>query len=92
MSRRRTEIEFDARAQAVVDFASETELDLREHGCSHPIFGVLDGAQWLLFAGAHTERHRRQLIGYQLQPDFPVAYTRVRRCLNASADAFTLAR
>lgn len=65
--------EFDTRAQAVVDFAAETDLDLREHGCSHPIFGVLDGAQWLLFAGAHTERHRRQLIGYQLQPDFPVA-------------------
>jgi hypothetical protein len=66
-------IEFDARAQGVADFAAQTDLDLRAYGASHPIFGVLDGVQWLLFAGAHTERHRRQLIGYQLLPDFPVS-------------------
>jgi hypothetical protein len=63
--------QFQANAQAVVDFAGGTDLDLRAHGCNHPIFGVMDGVQWLLFAGAHTERHRRQLIGYQLRSDFP---------------------
>ena len=63
--------ELEATAQALIDFADGTDLDLRVHGGSHPIFGVLDGVQWLLFAGAHTERHRRQLIGYQLQGDFP---------------------
>ncbi len=62
---------FATSAQAVIDFADGTDLDLRAHGCAHPVFGVMDGVQWLLFAGAHTERHRRQLLGYQRQPDFP---------------------
>ncbi len=34
-------------------------------------FGVMDGVQWLLFAGAHTERHRRQLLGFERRADFP---------------------
>ena len=29
----------------------------------HPVFGLMDGLQWVLFAAAHTERHRAQLIG-----------------------------
>jgi uncharacterized damage-inducible protein DinB len=35
----------------------------RTVGASHPIFGLLDGVQWLMFASAHIERHRAQLIG-----------------------------
>lgn len=37
--------------------------DLRSIGAVHPIFGLLDGVQWLMFSGSHTERHRAQLIG-----------------------------
>ena len=36
--------------------------DLRSVGAPHPIFGTLDGVQWLLFSGAHAERHRAQLV------------------------------
>jgi uncharacterized damage-inducible protein DinB len=62
---------FDATAAAVADWADSTDLDLRAFGAGHPIFGVLDGMQWLLFAAAHTERHRMQLVGYQKRADFP---------------------
>ena len=38
-------------------------LDLRTVGPAHPVFGLLDGVQWLLFCGAHIERHRAQING-----------------------------
>jgi hypothetical protein len=50
---------------------TDTDTDLRAHGASHPIFGTLDALQWLLFAQAHLERHRAQLIGLRMRPDFP---------------------
>ena len=62
---------FRASAQALIDWAAESELDLRSYGASHPVFGLMDGVQWLLFASAHTERHRRQLLGFQGQSDYP---------------------
>jgi hypothetical protein len=34
-------------------------------GAPHPAFGLLDGEQWLLFASAHLERHRAQLLAWQ---------------------------
>ena len=43
-------------------FAANT-LDLRTVGAAHAVFGLLDGVQWLLFCGAHIERHRAQIIG-----------------------------
>lgn len=56
---------FQASARALVGWAADTELDLRSYGASHTVFGLMDGVQWLLFASAHTERHRRQLLGFQ---------------------------
>jgi hypothetical protein len=43
--------------------ASRANDDLRSRALPHPFFGPLDGIQWLLFAAAHTERHRSQVIG-----------------------------
>lgn len=37
--------------------------DMRKKGEPHPKFGPLDGVQWALFAAAHTERHRSEMIG-----------------------------
>jgi hypothetical protein len=34
--------------------------DLRAFGAPHPLLGPLDGVQWLLFLGLHTDRHARQ--------------------------------
>lgn len=49
----------------IFTWADGVDADLRAYGVAHPIFGVLDGMQWLLFATAHTERHRAQIIGLQ---------------------------
>lgn len=54
------------RSVSAIREAIETaRYDLRTHGAAHPAFGMLDGVQWLLFSGAHTERHRSQLISLQ---------------------------
>jgi len=52
-----------ASVDAIASWARATSLDLRDVGVRHPVFGVLDGMQWLLFATAHVERHRAQAIG-----------------------------
>lgn len=37
--------------------------DMRRRVAAHPLFGPMDGVQWALFAAAHTERHRSEIIG-----------------------------
>ena len=53
---------FREHAAALSSWVEETALDLRAHGAPHPAFGLMDGIQWGLFAAAHMERHRSQLI------------------------------
>jgi hypothetical protein len=50
-------------ATPLLAWAEDIDADLRAFGIAHPVFGLMDGIQWLLFAAAHTERHRAQLIG-----------------------------
>lgn len=45
----------------LVACARETPADLRACGLPHPVFGVFDGVQWILFAAAHTDNHLLQL-------------------------------
>jgi hypothetical protein len=45
----------------LVAWARETAADLRAYGLPHPVFGVFDGVQWMLFAAAHTDNHLPQL-------------------------------
>jgi len=54
---------FKESAIPLVKWAEEVSIDLRTYGVAHPVFGLMDGMQWVLFAAAHTERHRAQLIG-----------------------------
>ena len=56
---------FEEGATALLKWVDEATLDLRAYGVPHPVFGLMDGMQWVLFAAAHTERHRAQLIGLQ---------------------------
>ena len=58
-------------ARSILQWAAGEKADLRRYGVPHPVFGVLDGVQWLLFAAAHSERHRSQLIGLKRHRDFP---------------------
>lgn len=57
------ETTFREGATALLVLLDEPNVDLRTLGLAHPIFGWMDGMQWVLFAAAHTERHRSQLIG-----------------------------
>jgi hypothetical protein len=45
----------------VIEWAGNTELDLRSCGFAYPVFGLMDGVQWMLFLYAHTERRRAEL-------------------------------
>lgn len=45
----------------LVAWARGTAADLRAYGLRHPVFGVFDGVQWILFAAAHTDNHLPQL-------------------------------
>ena len=36
--------------------------NMRRRIAPHPLFGPMDGVQWALFAAAHTERHRSEII------------------------------
>jgi hypothetical protein len=62
---------FGASVQPILDWAATADFELRKCGVAHPVFGLMDGVQWLLFAVAHTERHRAQLVGLRKHKDFP---------------------
>ncbi|MGH9746094.1 MAG: DinB family protein [Candidatus Acidiferrales bacterium] len=48
----------------------KTTPDLREHVFEGPL-GPLDGYEWLLFIGAHSERHTKQMLEVKADPGFP---------------------
>jgi hypothetical protein len=48
-------------SDAILSWAETSAEDLRHFGTAHPVFGLLDGVQWLLFSAAHIENHVPQL-------------------------------
>jgi hypothetical protein len=46
-------------------------INLREFGTPHPMFGLLDGIQWMVFIAAHTERHTHQILELKRVQGFP---------------------
>jgi hypothetical protein len=60
----------DARA-ANIHYISATNDDLRDHFFDHPVFGTLDGYQWLLLISAHSARHTEQIEEVKADPNFP---------------------
>jgi hypothetical protein len=46
---------------ATLAFARTTTIPLRARRAPHPRLGPLDGVQWLVFTGAHADRHLEQL-------------------------------
>jgi hypothetical protein len=65
--------EFEAARERSLRFAAVTQSDLRGHFFAHPYLGELDCYQWLLFLGAHSERHARQAEEVIAYPNFPGA-------------------
>jgi DinB superfamily len=55
-----------------IEFAAETECDLRGHFFPHIAFGDLDCYQWLLVLGQHTLRHCFQIEDVVGDSRFPV--------------------
>jgi len=51
-------------------FLADTK-DLRGHAMDSPLGKKLDAYQWLLFIGAHTERHTKQIEEVKADPNFP---------------------
>ena len=50
----------DLRAQLSA-FVDTVESDLRSFRSPHPVFGPVDGCQWILLVAAHMERHAAQI-------------------------------
>ncbi|MFY9552018.1 MAG: DinB family protein [Thermoanaerobaculia bacterium] len=49
----------------------KTRPDLREHATDSPLGKQLDAYEWILFAGAHSERHTKQIEEVKADPNFP---------------------
>lgn len=45
--------------------------NLRDYCAPHPILGILDGYQWMLFVGTHLDRHIEQIAEIKVTPGFP---------------------
>ncbi len=57
--------------ERVIVYAATTSDPLRTRLFPHMVFGPLDGFQWLIFLGAHSERHRRQLEEVKTSAGYP---------------------
>ena len=63
---------FEKTRQRSIRFATGPEVDLRNHFFPHFVFKDLDCHQWLVFLGAHCERHVLQMEEIQSAAGFPV--------------------
>lgn len=64
-------LQFEATRERSVRFSAVTQADLRNYFFPHPFLGLLDCYQWLLFLGAHCERHVRQMEEVKATPGYP---------------------
>ena len=62
---------FDESRKANIDYIRTTNDDLRDHFFDHPVFGAMDGYQWLLLISAHSARHTAQIEEVKADPSFP---------------------
>jgi uncharacterized damage-inducible protein DinB len=62
---------FDEARKATMDYVKTTSDDLRDHFGPHPVFGPLDGYQWILLISTHSERHTKQIAEVKTDPNFP---------------------
>lgn len=63
---------FEASRAKSIAFLKETK-GLRDHAIDSPLGKKLDGYQWLLFLGAHSERHGKQIAEVMADAKFPKA-------------------
>jgi len=62
---------FEESRAKTIQFLKDTK-DLRQHAADNPALGKkLDAYQWILFVGAHSERHTKQINEVKADPNFP---------------------
>ena len=61
------------RARIVELIRSAPDGHFREHSMSHPVFGPLDGHQWIVAVAGHCNRHTQQILATKAAPNFPGA-------------------
>jgi hypothetical protein len=54
--------QFKETANALAAWYENSDADLRALTFAHPVFGLLDGVQWLLFAASHHDNHTRDIL------------------------------
>jgi len=57
--------------EKLTGWVRNTPADLRAYGSTHPLLGMLDGVQWLIFIAAHTRHHARQVHRVRSLSGFP---------------------
>lgn len=62
---------FEESRAATMEYIRTTNDDLRDHFFDHPVFGTMDGYQWLLLISAHSARHTAQIEEVKADPNFP---------------------
>jgi hypothetical protein len=62
---------FEDARKTNLDYIRTTNDDLRDHFFDHPVFGPLDGYQWLLLITTHSARHTAQIEEVKADPNFP---------------------
>lgn len=62
---------FEDARKSNMDYIRTTNDDLRDHFFDHPLFGTLDGYQWLLLISTHSARHTAQIEEVKADPNFP---------------------
>jgi hypothetical protein len=50
---------------------SGPDAHFREHTSAHPVFGPMDGHQWVVAVAGHCARHTKQILETKASPEFP---------------------
>jgi len=61
---------FKANREKLISYVNSTRDDLRDHVTTMP-FGAIDCYQFILFIGAHSNRHSQQIAEVTADPGFP---------------------
>jgi hypothetical protein len=64
---------FERQRTAIVKFARETDVPLKQHTLDHPmpVFGTLNAYQWLIYIPLHTMRHDKQIAEVKASDGYP---------------------
>lgn len=62
---------YQAARQKTIDFTKTTDFPLKEHLLPHPLFGPLNGYEWLLSVALHNHRHNLQIAEVKAAAGYP---------------------